>query len=228
MWEPLVDNKLESVEPQPGETLADRAYRLIEDEIVRLALAPGLRLTEQDLAARLALGRTPVREAVQRLVADGLLVVFPRKGMAVAAINPLDVLLALDARAALERVVAVAAARRATKAQRAQLAAIAAEMTAAAREGDAAAYMRADQRFDGLLGDAGANPFAQRALAPLQSMARRGWYYFRREQDLAASSRLHEAVAAAIGAQDAAGAAAASDALIAHVRDGLKLALAEL
>ncbi|WP_460451821.1 GntR family transcriptional regulator [Alsobacter sp. SYSU BS001988] len=211
-----------------AETLADRAYRIIEDQIVRLALAPGARLTEQDLAARIGLGRTPVREAVQRLVADGLLTVFPRKGMAVAAINPLDVLLALDARAALERVIAAAAARRATPEQREALVEAAGAMMAAAERGDPADYMRHDQRFDHLVGEASGNPFAVRALAPLQSMARRGWFYFRRERDLAASSRQHAAVAAAIGAGDAAAAARASDMLIAHVRDGLKQALADL
>ncbi|PSC04352.1 GntR family transcriptional regulator [Alsobacter soli] len=214
--------------PAIGETLADAAYRLIEDAIVRLALAPGMRLTEQELAARTGLGRTPVREAVQRLVADGLLVVFPRKGMAVPAINPMDVLLALDVRAALERVAATAAARRASAAQRSELTRLADDMLAAAERGDPAGYMQADQRFDHLLGEASGNPFAARALAPLQSMARRAWYYFRREQDLASSSRLHVAVAQAIAAGDQARAGEASDALIAHVRDGLKQGLAEL
>ena len=172
-----------------AETLADRAYRLIEDEIVRLALAPGARLTEQDLAARIGLGRTPVREAVQRLVADGLLVVFPRKGMAVAAINPLDVLLALDARAALERVVAAAAARRATPA---------AARGAGGGGGRDAGRGRArrPRPTTCTATSASTSSWARRPATPSpcgrwrRCNPWRGgrWFYFRRERDLAASS----------------------------------------
>ena len=211
-----------------SETLADRAYRLIEEAIVRVDLAPGLRLTEQDLAARFGLGRTPVREAVQRLVADGLLVVYPRKGMAVAPINPLDLLLALDARAPLERLVAAAAARKSDARQRTALSATAAAIAAAAAAGDVAAYLREDHRFDLLMGEASGNPFATRALAPLQTMARRAWFYFRRDSDLSEAAGRHVGLAAAIAAGDAAAAGAAADALVAHVRGGLKQAFADL
>lgn len=211
-----------------GETLADRAYRLIEEAIVRVDLAPGLRLTEQDLAARFGLGRTPVREAVQRLVTDGLLVVYPRKGMAVAPINPLDLLLALDARAPLERLVASAAARKADARLRSALSAAAAAIAAAAAAGDVAAYLREDHRFDLLMGEASGNPFATRALAPLQTMARRAWFYFRRESDLSDAAARHVGLAAAIAAGDATSAGAAADALVAHVRAGLKQAFADL
>ena len=119
-----------------SETMADRATRLLEDAIVRLDLPPGMRITENELALRFGLGRTPVREAVQRLVADGLLVVFPRKGMTVGVINPLDVLLALDVRGPVERVVAVSAARRATPAQRDALLRAGQGMEEAAAAGD--------------------------------------------------------------------------------------------
>ncbi len=210
------------------ETLADRAYRLIEDAIVRLDLAPGLRLTEQDLADRFGLGRTPVREAVQRLVADALLVVYPRKGMAVAPINPLDLVLALDTRAPLERLVAAAAARKADDRQRAALSAAAKAIAAAAAAGDVPAYLREDRRFDQVMGEASRNPFATRALAPLQTMARRAWFYFRRDNDLPAAASLHVALADAIAAGDPAAADVAADRLVAHVRTGLKQAFADL
>ena len=175
-----------------------------------------MRLTEQELAARVGLGRTPVREAVQRLVADGLLVVFPRKGMTVAAINPLDVLLALDVRAALERVVAVAAATPGTPAQRARLRAIGRGMVEAAARATPRRYMRRQELRRGDR-QASGNPFAVRALAPLQSMARRAWYYFRRERDLVVTAAHHAARGRRPRGEEA-DAAAASDPLIAHVR----------
>jgi DNA-binding GntR family transcriptional regulator len=211
-----------------SETQAERAYRLIEDAIVRLALEPGARLTEQELATRIGLGRTPVREAVQRLVSEGLVVVFPRKGMAVPAINPLEILQALEVRAPLERVVAVGAARRAAPAQRTQLSILADGLMQAAASGDAGRYMQLDRVVDQTMGAASGNPFAIRALAPLQSMARRAWYYFRRDQDLQATAAWHAALTEAVVSGDENGAALASDDLVAHVRDGLKQTLAAL
>jgi DNA-binding GntR family transcriptional regulator len=211
-----------------SETQAEKAYRLIEDAVVRLELEPGSRITEQDLAGRVGLGRTPVREAVQRLVSDGLLVVYPRKGMAVAAINPLDVLLALDVRAALERLVAAGAARKAGEAQRAHLRQLARGLVSSASAGDALHYMQFDKALDTTLGTASANPYAVRALGPLQTMARRAWYYFRRGQDLEAAAARHAAVVEAVADGDADRAGIASDALMAHVRAGLKQALADL
>ena len=211
-----------------SETMADRATRLLEDAIVRLDLPPGMRITENELALRFGLGRTPVREAVQRLVADGLLVVFPRKGMTVGVINPLDVLLALDVRGPVERVVAVSAARRATPAQRDALLRAGQGMEEAAAAGDSVRYMHGDKDFDTLIGTIAANPFAQRALAPLQSMSRRAWYYFRRDRDLVITAAHHAELAGAVSRGDPDSAGQASDHLIAHIRSGLKQALSEL
>ncbi|MDJ1158405.1 GntR family transcriptional regulator [Chelatococcus sp. SYSU_G07232] len=224
----LTEASVEGEAAAAAETLSEKAYRLIEDRIVRLELAPGARLTEQELAQRVGLGRTPVREALQRLVADGLIVVFPRKGIAVAAINPLDVLLALDTRAVLERLVAGAAARRATGSTRAALRKLAADIEAAAAAGDLERYMQLDRGIDRLLGEIAGNPFAVRALAPLESMARRAWFYFRRDEDLKTAARYHAAVLEAVAAGDPGGAEAASDALVAHVRDGIKAAIVAL
>src|SRR5215510_11452958 len=56
-------------------TLTDRAYRELEEMIVTLQLSPGTILSEQALAQRLKIGRTPIREALQRLARDGLVVI---------------------------------------------------------------------------------------------------------------------------------------------------------
>jgi DNA-binding GntR family transcriptional regulator len=210
---------------EPQETLAERAYRLLEDEIVRLRLAPGACVTEQEIAARLSLGRTPVREAIQRLVGDGLLVVFPRKGIVIAAINPLDVFLALEVRASLERLMVSAASARASPRQRRQMQACMDALVRSARDGALEAYMRRDKEFDGLVAQAAANPFAERAVAPLQTMSRRAWFYLCRGDDLEAAAAKHEAVMRAIAEGDGDAAGAASDALIAHIRTALKQSL---
>jgi DNA-binding GntR family transcriptional regulator len=205
-----------------AETLADTAYRLLEDQIVRLELPPGGRYTEQTLGARIAMGRTPVREAIQRLVDDGLLIVFPRKGIMVATIRPQDVIQALEVRLVLERMIAANAAREANQDQRKELAACAEAMLAASQAHDLDAYMRTDHAFDLTLGRVSANPFAARAVAPLQTMARRAWFYYTRNIDLLPAAERHASLARAVADGKVYEAVQASDQLIFHIRDGLR------
>ena len=66
-----------------NETLTAQAYRLIEEQIVTLRLKPGDVLSEQMLSATFDIGRTPIREALQRLAREGLITVLPRKAFCV-------------------------------------------------------------------------------------------------------------------------------------------------
>lgn len=68
----------------------EQAYHAIRDAIVRLDLPPSSVIDETALGQRLGIGRTPVREALQRLMHEGLVVVFPRRGMMVAPIALLE------------------------------------------------------------------------------------------------------------------------------------------
>ena len=65
-------------------TLADRARQHLADEIITGQLRPGARLDECDIAARLGLSRTPVREALRQLAAIGLAELRPHRGVIVA------------------------------------------------------------------------------------------------------------------------------------------------
>ena len=87
-------------------TLTDRAYRELEEMIVTLQLSPGTVLSEQALAVRLKIGRTPIREALQRLARDGLVVIMPRRGIMVSEINVKLHLRLLEVRRVLERLMA--------------------------------------------------------------------------------------------------------------------------
>ena len=64
-----------------AESLTEQAYRQIEEQIVTLRLKPGDVLSEQMLSATFGIGRTPVREALQRLAHEGLVIILPRKGI---------------------------------------------------------------------------------------------------------------------------------------------------
>src|SRR5262249_10140223 len=68
-------------------TLADRTYKIIEELIVTLKLAPGAPISELSLSKQLNIGRTPVREALQRLSREGLVVILPRRGILVSEIS---------------------------------------------------------------------------------------------------------------------------------------------
>ncbi|MBT3602137.1 MAG: GntR family transcriptional regulator, partial [Candidatus Latescibacteria bacterium] len=57
-----------------GESLSNKAYHLIEEMIVTLVLPPGSNVTEKDLSEKLGIGRTPIREALQRLATEHLVI----------------------------------------------------------------------------------------------------------------------------------------------------------
>src|SRR3974390_175408 len=73
---------------QPTQTLTEKAYRLIEERIVTLQLRPGEIVSEQGLSATIKIGRTPIREALQRLARESLITILPRKGIIVTDPNP--------------------------------------------------------------------------------------------------------------------------------------------
>lgn len=200
------------------ETLTEQAYQKLEELIVTLVLAPGSVLSEQALAADFAIGRTPIREALQRLAREGLVVVLPRKGILVADTDPSEQLLVLEVRRELERLIARAAAERASVDERGEFQAIANGMEAAARSNDDIAFLRLDREMNSLLATAAHNKFAARSMRFLNGHSRRFWYlHYKQAADLPRCARLHAAQARAIAAGDAEKAAAASDKLLDYV-----------
>jgi DNA-binding GntR family transcriptional regulator len=92
------------VGPGPIEnvTLWERVYAHLRDEILANRLSPGTVLSEVPLAASLGVSRGPVREALGRLAAEGLVTVRPRRGAVVSALSPEEFLQAYQVREALE------------------------------------------------------------------------------------------------------------------------------
>jgi DNA-binding GntR family transcriptional regulator len=96
---------------EPAASQAEQAYRELLDEIVSLRFAPGEVLAEDALRERLALGRTPIREALQRLAVQRLVTIIPRRGVLVSEINIGDLREIFEVRSPLEGVAAGLAAR---------------------------------------------------------------------------------------------------------------------
>lgn len=203
-----------------AESLTEQAYRAIEEQIVTLRLEPGDVLSEQMLSATFGFGRTPVREALQRLAHEGLVIILPRKGILVSDLNPRHQLLVLEVRRELERLLSRAGAERATDDQREQMQEIARGMDRAAKSNDDIAFMRLDREFNRLMIEAAHNSYAARSMKLLQGLSRRFWYmHYRRAADLPLCARLHANHARAIARGDAEAAARASDKLIDYVEN---------
>ena len=202
-----------------SQTLTDRAYRALEEEIVTLRIPPGTVVSEAILSRRLGVGRTPVREALQRLAREWLVVILPRRGIVVSDIDPVRQLRLLEARREIERFLARCAARRASLAQRALFQDIAAGMDRAAAEADDIAFMRLDREFNLLVLDAAGNEFAAASMSLMNGLSRRFWYmHYKEAADLPLAARLHAAIARAISVGDPEVAAAGSDALVDYLQ----------
>lgn len=135
------------IEPVNRESTAGIIARRLREVIMAGGLAPGTQLGEADLAARFEVSRGPLREAMQRLVQEGLLRSEPHRGLFVVDLEPGDVYDIYDARAAVERAAVLRILRDDPEAAAEQLAAIHAEMCEAAAAGDSAAVSDADLRF---------------------------------------------------------------------------------
>lgn len=196
-----------------GETacasLTDEAYAALEERIVTLEMPPGADVSEQVLCQEIGLGRTPVREALQRLAREGLVTVLPRKGVRVTETDPARQLLVLEVRRELERLLSRKAAERATDDQRESLREIADGMERAAETNDDRAFMRLDRAMNLLVMEAAHNEYAAGAMRLINGQSRRFWYqHYRAAADLPLCARLHAAQARAIasGGPDAAAA----------------------
>ena len=202
------------------ETLTEQAYRLIEERIVTLRLKPGDVISEQILSATFKIGRTPIREALQRLAREGLVTVLPRKGILVSDINPRNQLLVLEVRRAIERLLSRAGAERANQQQRDRFTEIAQGMDRAAKSIDDIAFMRLDRELNRLMIEAAHNDYVARSMKLLQGLSRRFWYmHYRDAADLPLCARLHANQARAIAQGNGEAAARATDKLMDYVEN---------
>ena len=193
-------------------SLADQATRLIEELVVLSELAPGSTVTEQELCDRIGLGRTPVREAVQRLAAQRLLKVLPRRGIVVTQVEAMEYLGLLETRRVLNRLMVSLAAVRASQDQRAELQDCVLAMSAAIQRDDLKEYMRQDHRCYEIVQEAAGNPSLLQAMEPLHAHCRRFWCIYRHAWDLEEAALGQMAVMKAVIRGDEDGAGAASDA----------------
>ncbi|SDG57990.1 GntR family transcriptional regulator [Paraburkholderia phenazinium] len=207
-------------------TLAEQAHQILEELIVTLALPPGSVWSEASLAERLSIGKTPVREAAQRLEAAHLVEIVPRHGIMITKPNIHEQLLVLETRRELERLIAQRAARRALPNEREQMRAAAAMLEVAGESGDVLAYLRSLYVANQLMGKLARNTFAAEAIAPLHALSRRFYFmYYQQLNDLKTASRLHSEVTNAVAAGDERAAGLAADSMMDYIDSFTKACL---
>ena len=154
---------------------ADRAYRAIRDLIVSLQLRPGSVINERELMERVGVGRTPAREALQRLAQERLVEVYPRRGMFVTTVEIRDLALLSEVRTVLEARAAAMAAERATEVDRAALDALLEEL-----DGDASldgeALIDLDRRIHARIYRCTHNRYLEATLEEYYTLALRIWF----------------------------------------------------
>jgi DNA-binding GntR family transcriptional regulator len=184
------------------------AYRLIKERIITLDLPPAALVDEAKLMADLGLGRTPIREALQRLALENLVVILPRRGTIVADLNMSDLQKIFEIRVDLELLAVRLAAERATPAQIAAMEALFAGADELLRCGSNRELIRLDHEAHRLLAQSAHNEFLEETLERLYNHVLRLWYVsLHRVQRLREAIEEHREIIALVEAGDGEGAA---------------------
>ena len=127
--------------------LRDVVFNTLRQAILRGELKPGERLMEIQLANKLGVSRTPIREAIRKLELEGLVLMIPRRGAEVAEITEKSLRDVLEVRGALEELAVKLACQKITDEQIAELRAAEKEFEQALNSGDVTVYAEADVKF---------------------------------------------------------------------------------
>ena len=157
-------------------SLGDKAYHKIKQKIVTLEMPPGSMLDEAELKKTLGMGRTPIREALQRLAREDLVTILPRRGMFVTDISIADLRQIFEARVPLEIACVRLAAERASTEMIAELEALSQGVLTACEANDHRTLMRIDEQFHELLIKASNSKFLADGLVWLYALSLRIWY----------------------------------------------------
>lgn len=183
---------------------SEKAYHLIKEKIITLELGPSSVIDEQVLMKDLGLGRTPIREALQRLDAEGLVHIVPRRGMFVTDISITDLQKIFEVRIIMAGFCARLAAQRATANQVARMEAVLQDLEQV-QSGDYKTLMEIDRRFQRLMSQAAGNEFLADTLDRLYDLSLRLWYLVLHQiGDVRDAIEQHRQVLEALKAKDGA------------------------
>lgn len=183
-------------------TLAEQAYHRLRAAIVRLELAPGDVLREATLRESLGIGRTPIREALQRLAREHFVTVIPRRGMFVSGIEVSELSMLFETRTVLEPYAARLAAARGTETHWSAMQR-ALDPSEAGADTDADALMAIDRRCHEIMWQAADNRFLLDTLDMLYAQSDRLWHlYLADVADMSEAVEQHRTILGLLRARD--------------------------
>jgi DNA-binding GntR family transcriptional regulator len=147
----MVDSEMPSRSSRGYRTAADFAYDEIRTRIIDGLVAPGERIDQEEEARRLDLSRTPVREALRRLSADGLVIIVPNRGAQVRSLSSEDLVDLYSLRIALETEASLLGTERISESAVGGMMALLPQMDIVAEQVDLSSWIDLDRRFHSIL-----------------------------------------------------------------------------
>ncbi len=206
----------------PRQVLHQEVAVRLRQRIVEGQLAPGAKLNERELAELLNVSRTPLREAIRMLAAEGLVELLPNRGAVVAQMSAQDVADTFEVIAGLEGQSGELAAQRITEAELAEIRALHYEMMAAWTRRDLPTYYRLNAQIHAQINAAARNPVLAHTWRTVN--ARLQALRFRSNFDEAKWKRAvkeHERMVELLAARDSAGLRALLVEHLVHKRDAV-------
>jgi DNA-binding GntR family transcriptional regulator len=200
-------------------SMSDQAYCYIRERIINQEFSPGEPLDLKGLAKLLEMGRTPVREALQRLAFEKLVVIAPKKGTFVSDLSVVQLQQAFEARLLVERYTARVAASAMSDEQIDELRGLAGDPDEVASHGVSWESLELDRKFHLLLADVCDNEFLTHFLRMLLPVTVRLWYYalVRAEDPSAVIEQVHRRHLLVIDALLSRDPDAAENAMVDHI-----------
>ena len=175
-----VSDRSERKRSEPARSLSEVAYEHLVRKITRLEIEPGAVLVERELMVEFDIGRTPLREAMQRLAIERLINHQPNRGMFVSEISAASVQQIYEFRAMVDAQAAGLAAQRATATQIEELRRLHLVLVKATDEADIDRYVEADRQFYRVLGEAAHNAWLADSLPRIFNLHLRLWFFISR------------------------------------------------
>lgn len=169
--------------PWPAKSLLDRAYNEIKYRIITCHYRPAEVLSEAAISLELGIGRTPIHQAIHRLMTDGLVSIMPRKGIMVRPISIDEAVEIISVRLVTECYCARLAAERAEESELAELNAILDRSEKAMAKRDVEKMMLLDRDFHHTLARAAKNIVLADVLRNLHERSLRFWFLSLRDAD---------------------------------------------
>jgi DNA-binding GntR family transcriptional regulator len=215
-----------NVIPIPRAALHEQVAQRLRQMLVEGRIAPGAKLNERELAELLNVSRTPLREAIKMLAAEGLVELLPNRGAVAVSLDEEDILHTFEVMAGLEAQAGELAAERITEQELAEIQAMQFEMLAAYTRRDLSTYYTLNARIHNAIAAAAKNPVLEQVYN--QVNARLQALRFRSNQDgekWANAVKEHQQMIEALAKHDT---AAMRDVLLAHLAHKREVVLEQL